>query len=145
MAQAANQVVPVTIEYPSGDIVKLDHQEDYRIDNGRLMLWAGYVPSILPFAVASKGVYMIGDKTLQIDAVDYDYPGERRAGFTIKIGEKKFTDHIRNQVIKISQPAELIKGRVYVPLRTIAEAYSCVVQFTKDSNGTTVSIQSIYK
>ncbi|SEN66776.1 stalk domain-containing protein [Paenibacillus sp. OV219] len=145
-AHAENKVEPIAIHYPDGYNTKLDNQGDYRIENGRFMLWAGYVARILPFAVASKGVYYLNNvQTLQIDTIDLDAPGERRKGFTIAIGEKKFTDYVRNQTIAISQPAELINGRVYVPLRTIAEAYGSVVQYTKSSNGTTISIQSSNK
>jgi hypothetical protein len=100
-----------------------------------------YLVNILPFPVAAKGIDWSGkEKTLSIRAVDLNVIGEKGEGFSMKINENEFKDHVLNQTFTIPQKAVMKNGHVYLPIRAISEAYGFLVDYSKSSDMTTISI-----
>lgn len=140
-ANAAMIEDSVNIEYANGVKSNLTKQE-FILMNGSILVSPNYLIHILPFTVPGKGVSWIGDKkTLLYEAYDIDGIGERKEGFSIKIGEKSFNDKILDLTIRIPQEAILKDGRVYLPLRGIAEAYGNVVNYSKNNGEIMITIQ----
>ncbi|QYR21978.1 copper amine oxidase N-terminal domain-containing protein [Paenibacillus sp. sptzw28] len=134
---AAATVKSVKIEYANDRKANLNNEE-YILIRGSILVSPSYVTDVLPFLVPGKGIWWNNEqKTLSFAFTDKDdYIKER---FLIKIGEKKFKDN--NKIFPIRQEAILKNGRVYLPLRGIAEAYGNVVKFTKSNGLVTISIE----
>ncbi|REE84534.1 hypothetical protein A8990_11469 [Paenibacillus taihuensis] len=112
---------------------------EYVIENGVLMVAPSYVN--FPFVVAAKGIGFGPEaKTLNVLRFDLSVIGEKSPGFSIKLGEKEFADHSLGKTLHISQPALARGGHIYLPLRTISEAYGYVVDYAKQEGVITISI-----
>ncbi|UYO02459.1 copper amine oxidase N-terminal domain-containing protein [Paenibacillus sp. PSB04] len=120
----------VQVGYPDGSEATLSNG-DYTIDNGNILVNPTYVTGALPFIVPGKGIWWDNTKKTLIFAFtdSDDYIKER---IKIKIGEKEFKD--KGKIFELRQEAILKNGRVYLPIRGIAEAYGKKVHYTK-SNG----------
>ncbi|OZB94110.1 copper amine oxidase N-terminal domain-containing protein [Paenibacillus sp. XY044] len=120
----------VQVGYPDGSKATLSNG-DYTINNGSTLVNPAYITGVLPFIVPGKGIWWDNTKkTLIIAFTDSDDYIKKR--FAIKIGEKEFIDN--GKIFELRQEAVLDNGRVYLPIREIAEAYGNTVHYTK-SNG----------
>jgi hypothetical protein len=140
-ANAALNEDSVHIEYPNGDKSNLTKDEFIRM-NGSILVNPNYLINILPFTVPGKGMnWLEAEKALLYEAYDVDGIGERNKGLAIKIGENSFKDYILDRTVSIPQEAILKDGRVYLPLRGIAEAYDHVVNYSKNNGEVLITIQ----
>lgn len=126
--RAAPYLDSVHIVFSDGSEVVLSNEE-YKIVNGNVLVKPNYVLYFLPFTVPGKGIWWDGSrKTLIFAHTDSDdYIKER---VSIKIGEKQFKD--LGETFALRQEAIVEEGRVYLPLRGMAEAYGNKVDYSKD-------------
>ncbi|GIQ71179.1 copper amine oxidase N-terminal domain-containing protein [Xylanibacillus composti] len=127
----------ITIEYPNGNRTALMNG-DYMMNGGTVYIKPNPMLGLLPFAVPGKGIWWIGDeKKLVFAFMDTDdYMKER---FSIKVGEHKFMDN--GNEYELRQEAVLQDGRVYLPVRAIAEAYGYSVHYANNNGTIVISIQ----
>ncbi len=134
---AAPYIDTVTVTYPDGSTT-LVRNEDHIITNGNILLKPSYIIGVLPFIVPGKGIWWDDSrKTLIFAFTDADdYIKEK---MSIKIGEKQFKD--QDDIYELRQEAVVENGRVYLPVRGIAEAYGHEVRYTKRNGMTEIVIR----
>ncbi len=110
---------------------ELAYNTDYMMNNGQLFIKAQAITPVLPFVVPGKGISWDHlNKTIIFSYTDQDgYIADR---LLIKIGQDYMKDF--DEKIKMTSPAILSNGRVFLPLREISEAYGHKVQWN-NKNG----------
>lgn len=112
----------------------------YMYSNNNLLIDAYTIANVFPFVVPGKGVCWLEQEKKMVylysDVTTDEYMKER---LSIKIGENKIKDF--DKIINISNPAVLFQGRVYLPLRTISEAFGKKVHWKKENGKVTVYVR----
>ncbi|TYP68946.1 stalk domain-containing protein [Paenibacillus methanolicus] len=139
-AYAAEQTNALRIDYANGEKRVLE-RSDYATRDNRLYVSPHLLSLLVPFDTVSKGIAWNADEQrLLIQAFDLNAVGERSDGFTMIAGEKAFYDHVLDQRFEITQEMLLTEGRVYLPLRAIAEAYGYSVEYDADGGESVIRI-----
>lgn len=133
----AASVDSVILGYPNGEKQTL-RRDEYIVLNGSMMVSPYKIPDVLPFSVPGKGIWWLHDEKTVIFAFT-DTDDYIKARLSIKAGEKEFTDDGKSYTLR--QEAVLQNGRVYLPIRAIAEAYGYDVHYKKSNGIINISIQ----
>lgn len=133
----AESVNSVVVGYPNGEKETL-RSEEYIFLKGSIMVSPYKTTGVLPFDVPGKGIWWLSDEKTTIFAFT-DKDAFIKARLSIKVGEKEFIDDGKSYALL--QEAVLQDGRVYLPIREIAEAYGYDVRYTKSDGIINISIQ----
>ncbi|MFB5677675.1 stalk domain-containing protein [Paenibacillus terreus] len=133
----AESVDSVILGYPNGEEQTL-RSEEYIFLKGSIMVSPYKVTGVLPFSVPGKGIWWLHDEQTVIFAFT-DPDDFIKARLSIKAGEKELIDDGKSYTLR--QEAVLQDGRVYLPIREIAEAYGHDVQYTKSDGKINISIE----
>lgn len=127
-AEAHQKLIEVKIDEQAFQLVE---GTDYIIAAGHILVSPVYIISVLDFVVPGKGIWWDNKaKSVTFAYVDIDdYPKPR---LTFKVGESHFTEF--DKQIELKSKIVMVKGRVYLPLRAVSEAYGKEIHW-ESSNG----------
>jgi len=128
------------LSFNSDTVFELEEGVDFVISENHILVAPRYILFVLPFQVPGKGIWWDNStKTLIFAKKDEDE--YYRSRMEITVGKNYFVD--LGVEYSINKSAELIDGRVYLPLRAISEAYNKEVKWEKVNGQGVIEITDI--